>query len=266
LKDDISRNKRHEIIMEKLNTEGEVSVDALTKHFGVNSVTIRRDLGFLERDGLLRRTHGGAAISRSGKIEFQVKKKGRSNTAQKAAIAAAAADLVRPGMSVSLDTGTTTLEVARKIARKGELKVLTSSLLIASVLYPHDNIELVLLGGVVRKGNPDLFGTLTEDNLRRFHVDMSFLGADAAAADGLYTTDVGISRVSQAMLTNAGTSVIVLDSSKFATSAFVRFATWENVNHVITDTNIPESSRVWLEKAVDRVTYVPVENQQSGDE
>lgn len=259
---DNQRVKRHRAILELLAGQGEVLVEGLARRFGVDLVTIRRDLAWLERDGLLRRTHGGAVASRIGRIELAFQKKSETRGREKAAIAQAVAAMVRPGMAISLDTRTTTLEVAREVAGTPGLKVLTPSLAIVSALYPHDNIEIVLLGGVVRRGSPDLYGVLTEDNVRRFTVDMAILGADAVSPDGLFTTDAGVSRVSQAMIKASRTAVLVIDSGKFGAAAFVRFATWDEVDHVVTDEGAPPDARAWLEKAVARVTYVPVQAQQ----
>jgi len=260
----MTRGPRDNVILELLAHESEVSVDGLAGRFGVNPVTIRRDLARLDREGLLARTHGGAVASRGGTIQFAFQKKQQTHPGAKAAIATAAASRVKPGMAVCLDTGTTTLEVARRLAGCENLTVLTSSLAIASVLYPYGGIELVLLGGTVRKNSPDLFGMVTEENLRRFRVHVAFLGADAATPDGLFTTDTRIARVSRAILDGAGTAVLVVDSSKFEATGFVRFAEWDSIGTVITDDHTPPATRAWLaEKATD-VTYAQVQEAADG--
>ena len=253
---DMTRDHRHEAILERLSGGGEVSAETLAGEFGVNIVTIRRDLAYLERQGLLRRTHGGAALSRYGTIAFSFQKKEQTHLAEKAAIASAAAEMVAPGMAVTLDTGLTTLELARRLVGVPNLKVLTSSLAIASVLYAHDNVELVLLGGTVRRGSPDLIGAVTEENLRRFQTDLTFLGADAVTREGLFTTDADVARVSQAMLARSRTAVLLIDSGKFRASAFVRQASWAEIGQVVTDEGAPAEARAWLGQVVRKVTYV----------
>jgi DeoR/GlpR family transcriptional regulator of sugar metabolism len=251
-------NTRQTTILDLLASQGEVGVQDLAQRLDVSVMTVRRDLTQLKRDGHLTRTHGGAVLSHAGVIEFAFLEQSKVRAAEKAAIAKAVAAMVRPGMTVTLDTGTTTLEVARAFAGIRPLTVLTSSLAIASALYAHDHIELVLLGGTTRKGSPDLSGWLTEENLKRFRVDLAVLGADGADADGAYTTGVSVARVSQAMIAGAKSTVLALDHTKLGKAAFVRFAEWGDFGHVVTDAGAPGAAREWLGKAVKQVTYARI--------
>jgi len=249
---------RREKILERLSRQKEVSVQDLAHRFRVTPTTIRRDLDALEREGRLTRTHGGALLSRPSVIAFEFLERNQAHLAEKQAIAREVASTIEPGMTLTLDTGTTTLEVARAVAGIPDLRVLTSSLAIASVLHAHDNIELVLLGGNARKNSPDLSGPLTEENLLRFRTQIAILGADAADRKGLYTTDLGISRVSKAMIAGSERTLLVLDSSKFARSAFVRFAGWGEVDRVVTDSGIGKGDLRWLRRSVSDVRCVKV--------
>jgi len=157
-------NPRHQKILDRLHQQGEVAVQELAEAFGVTPMTIRRDLDFLAEQNRLTRTHGGAMRSAPAVIEFAFLERNRERIAEKQAIARNAAALVEPGMTLVLDIGTTTLEVARSIASVPDLTVLTSSLAIASALYGRENINLTLLGGGVRRNSPDLSGPLTEEN------------------------------------------------------------------------------------------------------
>ncbi len=248
-------NHRQRETLELLAARGEVSVQALAERFGVSEMTIRRDLSVLEGAGELQRTHGGAVLSRAGVVEFAFRSRGGLHAAEKRAIAARAAERVREGMTVSLDTGTTTMEVARAIGGMKNLKVLTCSLPVASILYANPNVQLVLLGGTVRPGSPDLSGWLTEENLKQFRVDLAVLGADAADRTGLYTTDTNVARVSQAMVAGAGEAMLVADHTKFDRTAFVRFATWDLIDYVVTDSGVGKATRKWLMKAAGKVVF-----------
>ncbi len=234
---------RHETIRDLLASGNEVTVRDLAEQLDVSVMTIRRDLAFLEEKGELLRTHGGAVIASPGVVEFSFRQQGECHAAEKSAIAREAAALVEPGMAICLDTGTTTLELSRFLAATPRLQVLTSSLPIASVLYARDNIDLVLLGGSARKGNPDLSGWLTEENVRRFHVDIAFAGADGVTDDGIYTTDLSIARVTQAMIANSREAVLLVDHSKFGQTAFVRYADWSSFSHVFTDDGLSRPLR-----------------------
>jgi len=255
----MKKHARHAQILQALIQEGEVGVEALARRFDVSVMTVRRDLAEMAAHRQVRRTHGGAVPARAGVIEFTVQDKAIRRGGEKRAIARAAASLITAGMAVSLDTGTTTLEVARAISGVQDVTVLTASLAIASILYAQDGIELVLLGGNVRKNSPDLMGPLTEENLKRFRVHLAVLGADAVTPDGIFTTDVRISRVSRAMVENAHRTVLVADSSKFMQTAFCRFASLKEVHHVITDDACAPAVREWLDRAVETVTYVSAE-------
>jgi len=238
--------------------QGEILVQDLAEHFGVSDMTIRRDLAALEDAGELHRTYGGAVLSSAGVVEFAFKSRERLHAQQKKAIAACAVEHINPGMTISLDTGTTTMEVARAIGGIKDLRVLTCSLPVASILYANPNIELVLLGGTVRPGNPDMSGWLTETNLQQFRVDFALLGADAADPDGIYTIDTNVARVSQCMAFGAASTMLVLDHSKFDHTAFVRYAKWEDINIVITDSGTDTNSRKWLKKTGRTIIYAEI--------
>ena len=252
----MKRNKRHDQILEIVAREGEVSVDILATRFGVSVMTIRRDLAHLAHTGRLSRTHGGAVPSRAGVIEFSFHEKENRRALQKRAIASKVAAMISPGMAVALDTGTTTLEIARALSGTSGVTVLTTSLAIASVLYANENIELVLLGGNVRKNSPDLMGPLTEDNLKRFRIHLAVLGADAVTRDGIFTTDIGISRISRAMAGNADNVVLAADSTKFTQTAFVKCVSLQEIDRLVTDDGCSEDIRAWLEEAIGEVIYV----------
>jgi DeoR/GlpR family transcriptional regulator of sugar metabolism len=148
--------------------------------------------------------------------------------------------------------------VAKAIAGIPGLKVLTSSLAIASVLHGHDNIDLVLSGGNARKRSPDLFGPLTEENLLQFRTNLAILGADAADRHGLYTTDAETARVSKAIVAGSEEVMLVADSGKFGRTSFVKYADWGKIHRVVTDGGIGEGERRWLKKAVSEVCYVRI--------
>lgn len=235
---------------------GAVSVEALARRFGVSDMTIRRDLAQLTRSGRLSRTHGGATLSRAGVVEFAFQQKEIRNALQKRAIARAIFDRLEPGMSLSLDTGTTTLELARLLPGRGPLTVLTTSLAVASVLHSAEDLEVVLLGGTMRKRSPDLSGALTEDNLKRFRVDLAVIGADAVLPEGTFTTDVGIAEVTRAMAANAQTVILAADSSKFSAVAFCLCLELAAFDLVVTDDGCPDNVLDWLAEAGRRLHVV----------
>lgn len=252
----VGAEERRRAILEELSAGAEVQVPELARRLAVSEMTIRRDLERLKHERGVQRTHGGAVMSRAGIVEFAFVEGGRANAAAKRAIAAEVAKLIEPGMAVCLDTGTTALEVAKAIAGVERLRVLTSSLPIASALYARENVELILLGGVARRGSPDLSGWLTEKNLKEFEPDVAVLGADAVGPRGVFTTDAAVARVSAAMTGCARLRVLAVDSSKFGRTALVRYAAWSNIDRVVTDEGVAAADRGWLSKALVNVTFV----------
>ncbi|MDD2707836.1 MAG: DeoR/GlpR family DNA-binding transcription regulator [Verrucomicrobiae bacterium] len=251
-------NQRHEKIIELLSREGQFSVETLAQRLDVSLMTIRRDLKTLSQTGQVSRTHGGAVLSRTGSINFLFQQRENQNLPKKQAIAREVIRMIHPGNGIILDNGSTTLEVARAMSSMSDLTVLSSSLLVASVLHTNERMEVVLLGGVVRKNFPDLTGPLTEENLKGFRVHLAVVGADAASSEGTFTHDVRTARVTKVMTQAADRVVVVFDSSKFTKTALAHCLDWKDIHVVVTDEACPESIRSWLNKAVSKVIYAPL--------
>lgn len=217
-----------------------MTVTALAAEFGVSAMTIRRDLAALEHNAEIQRTHGGAMLTERMILEFDYRDRQAQNRAAKRAIAAAARKLVQPGDRVILDTGTTTLELA-SLLRDGErLTVITPSLAVASELQHAAGVEVILLGGVIRRGSPDLTGPVTEHCLKLFAADIVIQGADAIGLDGsIYNSDVRLARVDEMMRRVAGRCCVLADHTKIGRTALARSGTMAEVDVFITDTAAP---------------------------
>ena len=251
-------NKRHERILAIVATEGEVSVTKLSQLLGVSVMTIRRDLAYLSRAEKINRTHGGATVSRRGILEFEFYERAETNLPAKQAIARVIAEMVKPGMAIVIDTGTTTLEVAKRLTGIRNLTVLTTSLAIVSELQSNESTELILLGGIVRRNSPDLTGSLTEENLKRFRTHIAIIGADAVSRDYTYANNPESARVCQAMVQNTEKTILAVDSSKFSKTAFARCLPLSEVDVIVTDDACPEEVRTWLLKTGAEVIFATV--------
>lgn len=229
-------------IMAELDAHGECAVDDLAQRFGVSGMTIRRDLQALADAGRLIRTHGGAAPSARVSFEFRFLQDAARQHREKDAIASRAAQLVEPGQSVILDSGTTTLAIARKLLAKQPLTVVTTSLPIASALYGHDGVELVLLGGVLRHDFPDLTGPITERNLESLHAHVAFIGADGIDAQGnVYNRAPAQARMLGLMASAAERVYVVADRTKIGRKALMRFGNLGQWQGLITDKGASQS-------------------------
>ena len=225
-------------IRERFATQPSVSVAELAREFDVSEMTIRRDLNALETAAQIQRTHGGAIVTERMVLEFDYRDRRARNQEQKQAIAREARKLVKPGQRLILDNGTTTLELAGLLKDCEELTVITPSLAVASELQHAPGVEVILLGGVLRQGSPDLTGPVTEHCLQLFSVDFAFQGADGIGADGaIYTSDLQMAKVDMLMRSIARQSCLLADSSKIGLTALARCGTMSDVQYFITDHN-----------------------------
>jgi len=232
-------DERRQAILHLLDTRGNVTVAELGAQFEVSEMTIRRDLDELERQGLLRRVHGGAVRGRGRSYEPAFLIRSGMRQAEKERIAAAAADLVQSGDSIALDVGTTTLEVARRLKGKRDLTVITPSLRIANQLAEMQDLRLILPGGLLRPGELSLVGALAEETFRQFYVDKLFMGIGGIDLEaGLTEFNLEDALVKKAMLRAAKEIIVVADASKFGVVTFSVVAPLQVVNRIITDNSI----------------------------
>jgi DeoR/GlpR family transcriptional regulator of sugar metabolism len=229
-------HSRQREILELLKTKGECSIDYFAKRFGTSGMTVRRDLQELAEQGRIIRTHGGATLSPGVSFEFAFLKRTKMNEAQKKAIGRLAASLIQDGQSVVLDSGTTTLAIAEELRQRSGVRVITTSLPIASMLQYNESIEINLLGGQLRPGSPDLSGAITESNLELLCADLAFVGADAVDRRGtVYTEFAELSRMLARMVANAKAPYVVADSTKLDRTALWRFGDLKTMSGLITD-------------------------------
>nr|WP_277626270.1 DeoR/GlpR family DNA-binding transcription regulator [Arsenicicoccus piscis] len=230
--------ERHEAVLVALRTQGMCSVPGLAATLAVSEATVRRDLAELEQQGRLQRVHGGAtAVDPMHRPEEPVPfaRVVLNAKRQKEAIARRAAALVADGDVVLLDIGTTTMLLARAL-RGREITVVTSSLAVLDELRHDDHVEVILLGGVVRRSYHSLVGVLTEDALRQVRASIAFLGASGinAAGEFLDTTVVEVP-VKRAMMRAADRTVLLADHTKVPGHGTIVVGSLALVDTVVTD-------------------------------
>ena len=245
---------RQKQISELIAQRGECSIEELVERFGVSGMTIRRDLQTLADQGKVIRTHGGAAMAERVSFEFKFLSRVRDNQLAKEAIAVAAAAQVKDGESVMLDSGTTTLELAKRLRPRQGLTIITSSLPIAAQLQYDQQIEVLLLGGRLRASSPDLAGAITESNLETLRADVAFLGADAIDRQGgVFQESPEVARMLTRMAASAGRVYVVADGSKLGKTALWRFGRLADWAALITDASADRSLLASLKKAGVRI-------------
>ena len=214
---------------------GRVGVDELAERFRVTRQTIRRDLNELCDQRVLTRVHGGAMLA-SGIQNLAYEARRLVSAPHKRLIGEAAARLIPSNSSLFINIGTTTEEVARALHRHDGLLVITNNLHVATELYRHPGAELVLAGGMVRRGDGGVIGAATVEMIRQFRVDTAVIGTSAIAADGtLLDFDLREVRVSRAIIEHARRVLLVTDSSKFGRQAPVQVAHLSEVDTLVTD-------------------------------
>ncbi|MET4637497.1 DeoR/GlpR family DNA-binding transcription regulator [Mycetocola sp. 2940] len=234
--------ERHERIAELLQASGRVTVTDLADSLSVTAETVRRDLDVLERQGALRRVHGGAVASgKTSLVESTVADRAVRAREAKVAIARAGFALVGDNFrgSILLDAGTTTGALAELLADwRGDehITVITNSVPIAALLHRNPALDLHLLGGSVRGVTGAAVGGSTIEQLAHLRPDIAFLGANGISADfGLSTPEERESAVKSAMVRAARRTVALVDSSKLGDEALHRFAELRDLDTLITD-------------------------------
>lgn len=219
--------KRKNDIVERLREKGEVSVADLVHAFSVSEVTIRRDLEELEEKGLLFRTYGGAVKKEESEInsEFIYGAKKQKNISEKKAIARAAFQKIVPGETIYLDSGTTTVEIARLIKEKDiDLTVVTNSFPVVLELLRSERVNLFLLGGFLRKKLFDFYGPFIKDEISNLSINKAFLGVDAVSSKfGLATTDSSTAQIEEAVMENSCEIIVAADSSKIGKVSLIPY-------------------------------------------
>jgi DeoR family transcriptional regulator, aga operon transcriptional repressor len=233
--------ERHQFILSKLQKEGKVNVLDLCAALNVSSVTIRKDLKLLEDKNLLFRTHGGGTSSNPYTIDRPVNEKEKIRSEEKMDIGAAAAKLIEPDDCIIIASGTTVLSLARNIKPEGHLTVITAALNVATELNHHPQVEVLVLGGILRKSSSSATGLYAERVLDDFSCSKLFLGVDGIDLDfGLTTTHVQEAQLNRKMIAASQKTIVLADSSKFGKRGFGRICGLEDVEQIITDSGISD--------------------------
>jgi DeoR family transcriptional regulator of aga operon len=229
------QNERLAAILEELANDRAVVAADLAARLGVSTATIRRDLALLQEQRLLARTHGGA-VAQGVLYELPLRYKGARRQDEKHRIAAAAADRVADGAAVGLTGGTTCTEVARALVDREGLTVVTNALNIASELAIRPNLRLVVTGGTARPESYELVGPIAEQALEGLRLDVALIGVDGIDMEHGCTTHHEVEAHTNAtLIARARRVVVVADSTKIGTAAFVRICPIERVDELITD-------------------------------
>ena len=211
---------RREKIAEMIQADRVLKVSDLMRQFDVSIETIRRDLEYLEKQGLLTRVYGGAVLNQKKGKEPLYEQREIKHYAEKAAIAQRAVELIEDGDVLGIDIGTTAREFAKALIGKKKVIVLTNSMPIAEILSEDENIRVIMLGGEVRKGEFSVSGFVAEQVMSRFNLDKYILGIGGLTVEnGITDYHIEETNLRRVMLERSQKVIGLTDYSKFGVIA-----------------------------------------------
>lgn len=248
--------ERRNAILSKLSAEGKVVVSDLSNEFNVTEETIRRDLEKLDRDGLARKTYGGAVKNESFNIDLPFHIRKQTNVESKRIIAAQISEMIKDGDYVMLDSSTTALYVIQNILDRKKITLITNSIEILIELCNKPDWLIISTGGVLKEGGLSLVGYQAEKMVSGFHVDIAVCSCKGVNED-LSVTDSNErdSEIKKAFFKAAKRKVLAVDHSKFDKTSFVKVCDIGYIDTVVTDANPGQEWSKNLEKAGVELIY-----------
>ena len=238
--------KRHELLLDTLRTQGALPLSELAERFSCSVATIRRDLAALEKETGVRRFRGAASYDGNSIKEVSFTQKASVNGVEKGAIARLVAESLQDGMTIGLNGGTTTTEVARQlVAYRRQVTVVTNAINIAHVLAD-GGINVVVIGGAVLTTNYETTGPMAMDALRGLHIDVMVLGANGVDVRfGITASKELEAAVGRAFVDRSDRVMVVADHTKLQCNAVFRMIEWSSVHQLATDRHSYEIIAQW---------------------
>ena len=248
-------NERQEKIINLFDGSTFIKVNEISELLNVSEVTIRKDLKFLESKGLLYRTHGGARKQSNYAFDKHINEKELVQITQKESISKAAVAFVEDNDFIIIASGATLHEFAKVLINFRKLTVLTSSLKVAIELGNMPSVEVIQLGGEVRKSSASVVGSISETILKQFSCNKLFLSVDGIDPEfGLSTSNAAEAHLNSIMVNSADQVYILADSSKINKRGFGRICSISEVDTLITDKGISEKQyNLFIEMGIDVV-------------
>jgi DeoR/GlpR family transcriptional regulator of sugar metabolism len=251
--------QRQALILDRVRASGGVRVADLARELEVSDMTVRRDLELLHQQGLVEKVHGGAtALSGLASYEPGFLAKSSLQPDEKAAIAAAAAQLVEPGMAIAISAGTTTHALAARLADVRGLTVVTNSIRVAEVLNrANRRDQTVILTGGVRTPSEALVGPFAVAQLRTVHLDLAFMGVHGMDARAGFTCpNMAEAETDRAMIDAGRRLVVVADHCKWGVIGIASIARLDQADVVVTDSGLDAEARAFLADQVGELILV----------
>jgi DeoR/GlpR family transcriptional regulator of sugar metabolism len=231
-------NERQTIILSLLSRDELTSVNELAKKLNVSSVTIRQDLNFLESEGLLKRIHGGAVLEDADDLTNRL----GFNYDKKLRIARKAAELVKEGETILIESGSTNALLARELVKKKNVTIVTTNVYIARQLRKSEQTNIILLGGQYQHGSESMIGKITKVCLDQINFDKAFIGIDGYTTKAGFTLrDLFRAEISSYIVKKSDEVIIISDSTKFGKTELTNICYTADVKHIATDNDLDQT-------------------------
>lgn len=224
-------NQIKNILYERKN----ISVKELCKILYSSPSTIRRDLLELEKNGLLRRTHGGATLVTNTTTEFSSTLRALDNKEAKKQICNVASKFIKDDMSIFIDSSSTLYFIVEHIAAHHNIKVITNGLKIATELRYSNNVEVFLAGGIVKTNSLSVVGDYASSFINDFNTDLCIMSCKCLDENGFYEADYQQAHIKKNMIRNAKNKLMLCDSSKFGYRSYINLAKLDDFDYIITN-------------------------------
>ncbi|MBO0994109.1 DeoR/GlpR family DNA-binding transcription regulator [Bacillus sp. SD088] len=249
--------ERHQHILQYLKEHSVATVSALAEHFQVHEATIRRDLNILVKEGHLKRTHGGVIMEEEVHSEPPFQERESAQLEEKIRIGQSAAQMVEDGENIILDSGTTTIHIAKSITNKRNLTVITNDINIAATLRSTPSIKVIVTGGILFPESYMLNGMITDEVLQTVHVHKAFIGTPALHHQkGLTHFDESLVSAKRGMIRAARQVIVVADHTKIGNVSLHKVASSNQIHDIITGKKAEKLDMRALEELGVQVQFV----------
>lgn len=263
MKSDIIPAQRRKLILDLIRQKGGFSVHELSDATGVSLPTIRRDLDWLAKTGVVERSHGGATLKASSPgttFEPDYHVAARMAREEKTLIGKLAVDRLRDNQSVIFDSSSTVFEAAQLAAKKGlKLTAVTNDLRIGELFASCPSVKLIVCGGTQRPGSYTLLGEPGTTFLQQLHVDVAVMGIHGINGVSCCDTSLEVAYAKRYMVAAAKKVIVLVDSSKFDQVAFFDAFEIDDRFEIITDSSLTPANGQAIEKKGATITFGKIE-------